>query len=85
MEISVDDQDYTTEWLRSGAVLAAVTGTPVPEVMRGRHLRRAIEAAVRGGNDTDTVACIAGALLGAMWGASAVLKSTSHNVGASCV
>jgi hypothetical protein len=30
MQISVDDQDYTTEWLRSGAVLAAVTGTPRP-------------------------------------------------------
>ena len=30
MEIAVDDQDYTTEWLRSGAVLAAVTGSPRP-------------------------------------------------------
>jgi LysR family transcriptional regulator (chromosome initiation inhibitor) len=30
MEISVDDQDHTSEWLRSGAVLAAVTGTPRP-------------------------------------------------------
>ncbi|MGO4395770.1 LysR family transcriptional regulator ArgP [Variovorax sp. M-6] len=30
MEIAVDDQDHTTEWLRSGAVLAAVTGTPRP-------------------------------------------------------
>ena len=36
------------------------------------HLRRALEAAVRGGRDTDTVAAIAGALLGARWGASAV-------------
>lgn len=27
MEISVDDQDYTAEWLRSGKVLAAVTGS----------------------------------------------------------
>ncbi len=27
MELSVDDQDYTSEWLRSGKVLAAVTGT----------------------------------------------------------
>jgi LysR family transcriptional regulator (chromosome initiation inhibitor) len=27
MEIAVDDQDHTAEWLRSGAVLAAVTGT----------------------------------------------------------
>lgn len=30
MEVAVDDQDYTTEWLRSGAVLAAVTATPRP-------------------------------------------------------
>jgi len=27
MEIAVDDQDHTAEWLRSGAVLAAVTGS----------------------------------------------------------
>jgi LysR family transcriptional regulator (chromosome initiation inhibitor) len=30
MELAVDDQDHTTEWLRSGAVLAAVTGTARP-------------------------------------------------------
>jgi LysR family transcriptional regulator (chromosome initiation inhibitor) len=30
MEVSVDDQDHTTEWLRSGAVLAAVTATARP-------------------------------------------------------
>jgi LysR family transcriptional regulator (chromosome initiation inhibitor) len=27
MEVTVDDQDYTGEWLRTGAVLAAVTGS----------------------------------------------------------
>src|SRR5258708_34915832 len=32
----------------------------------------ALDAAVRGGNDTDTVAAIAGGLLGAAYGASAV-------------
>jgi ADP-ribosyl-[dinitrogen reductase] hydrolase len=36
------------------------------------HLRLALEAAVRGGRDTDTVAAIAGGLLGARWGVSAV-------------
>lgn len=36
------------------------------------HLRRGLEAAVKGGNDTDTVAAIAGGLLGARYGASAV-------------
>lgn len=27
LQVAVDDQDHTAEWLRSGAVLAAVTGT----------------------------------------------------------
>jgi hypothetical protein len=36
------------------------------------HLRNALVAVVRIGNDTDTVAAIAGGLLGARWGASAV-------------
>jgi ADP-ribosylglycohydrolase/predicted protein tyrosine phosphatase len=53
------------------AAWAAVTGTPVPADVPARHLRVGIESAVRGGGDTDTVACIAGALLGAMWGYSA--------------
>ncbi len=30
VELAVDDQDHTGEWLRSGAVLAAVTGSPRP-------------------------------------------------------
>ncbi|MGV0157780.1 ADP-ribosylglycohydrolase family protein [Rhodococcus sp. GB-02] len=37
-----------------------------------RHLQHALEAAVRAGGDTDTTAAIAGGLLGARWGASAV-------------
>jgi ADP-ribosyl-[dinitrogen reductase] hydrolase len=37
-----------------------------------RHLTAALELAVRAGGDTDTTAAIAGALLGARWGASAV-------------
>jgi hypothetical protein len=36
------------------------------------HLQNALELAVRAGNDTDTTAAIAGGLLGARWGASAV-------------
>lgn len=36
------------------------------------HLPAALELAVRAGGDTDTTAAIAGALLGARWGASAV-------------
>jgi LysR family transcriptional regulator (chromosome initiation inhibitor) len=30
MEVAVDNEDYTSEWLRSGKVLAAVTGTVRP-------------------------------------------------------
>ncbi len=60
------------------AAWSAITRTPVPEDDPGRgsfaadHLRLALEAAVRVGHDTDTVAAIAGGLLGARWGASAV-------------
>ena len=41
-------------------------------VLRADHLRIGLEAAVRGGGDTDTVAAIAGGLLGAAYGQSAV-------------
>jgi ADP-ribosylglycohydrolase len=56
----------------------AITTTPIPEddpaqgVFRVDHLRLALDAAVRGGNDTDTVGAISGGLLGAAYGASAV-------------
>ena len=57
---------------------SAITTTPIPQddpasgVFRADHLRLALDAAVRGGGDTDTVAAIAGGLLGAVYGASAV-------------
>jgi ADP-ribosyl-[dinitrogen reductase] hydrolase len=60
------------------AAWSAISRTPVPadDPQAGRfaaqHLQHALEAAVRGGRDTDTVAAIAGGLLGARWGASAV-------------
>ncbi len=54
------------------AAVAAITGTPVPADDPGRHLQQALHSAVRIGDDTDTVAAIAGGLLGARWGASAV-------------
>jgi ADP-ribosylglycohydrolase len=59
------------------AAWSAISRTPVPErddpargVFRCDHFRDGLYAAVRAGNDTDTVAAIAGALLGARWGAS---------------
>ena len=54
------------------AALSAIHHTPIPADEPARHLRDALVAAVRIGNDTDTVAAIAGALLGARWGSSAV-------------
>ena len=56
----------------------AIAMTPIPEyypaegVFRADHLRPALDAVVRGGNDTDSVAAIAGGLLGVAHGASAV-------------
>ncbi len=70
---------------KNGWVVAALQGAwsaivntavpvedPASEVFRADRLRLALEAAVRGGHDTDTVAAIAGGLLGATYGASAV-------------
>lgn len=54
------------------AAVAAVVTTPVPDDVPCLHLQDALHAAVRIGDDTDTVAAIAGGLLGARWGASAV-------------
>lgn len=54
------------------AAWSAISTTAIPTEMPAQHLRLALEAAVRGGNDTDTVAAIAGSLLGAKWGVSAV-------------
>jgi protein-tyrosine phosphatase len=60
------------------AAWSAIATTPIPQddpargVFRVDHLRLALDAAVRGGGDTDTVAAIAGGLLGAAYGASAV-------------
>jgi ADP-ribosyl-[dinitrogen reductase] hydrolase len=54
------------------AAHAAIVQTPIPDELPALHLQHALEAAVRIGYDTDTVAAIAGMVLGARWGASAV-------------
>lgn len=60
------------------AAWSAIATTPMPTddptagTFRADHLRLALDAAVRAGFDTDTVAAIAGGLLGATHGASAV-------------
>jgi ADP-ribosyl-[dinitrogen reductase] hydrolase len=67
---------YTVTALQ--AAVAAITQTAVPDLDPGHsrfpclHLQDSLHAAVRIGHDTDTVAAIAGGLLGARWGASAV-------------
>jgi predicted protein tyrosine phosphatase len=60
------------------AAWAAITQTPVPDhdpakgTYACQHLQHVLQNAVRIGNDTDTVAAIAGGLLGAYWGQSAI-------------
>ncbi|MFT3661432.1 MAG: ADP-ribosylglycohydrolase family protein [Gordonia sp. (in: high G+C Gram-positive bacteria)] len=54
------------------AAWAAIVATPVPDEQPERHLADALWTAIAIGDDTDTVAAIAGALLGARWGAAAV-------------
>lgn len=67
---------YTVTALQ--AAWAAITATPEPPLDQPAgsypclHLQHALQAAVRVGNDTDTIAAIAGGLLGACWGGSAV-------------
>ena len=74
-------RDFTSNgWVVEAlqAAWCAITTTQVPAddpaagVFRADHLRLALEAAVRGGRDADTVAAIAGGLLGGLYGASAV-------------
>lgn len=67
---SFSPNGFTVTALQAAA--AAITQTPIPDAMPCRHLQSALDTAIRVGNDTDTVAAIAGGLLGARWGASAV-------------
>lgn len=68
------------------AAWAAIRQTPVPADAPERasypcqHLQHALHNAVRIGNDTDTVAAIAGGLLGAYWGQSAIPLSWVRKV-----
>lgn len=61
----------TNGWVVDALVCAwhAIATTPG---RGGEHFQKALRKAVALGHDTDTVASIAGALLGACWGASAI-------------
>jgi len=65
-----------TEFQNNGwvihAIQAAYSAIRITQTEDPSHLVAGIEAAVRVGNDTDTVAAIAGGLLGARWGYSAI-------------
>ncbi len=54
------------------AAWSAIVHTPVPADHPEGHFGDALETAIRIGDDTDTVAAIAGGLLGARWGAASV-------------
>ena len=65
-------QDFPEQRLGGARPADRVVGDH-PRRPDGReHLQEALELAVRAGHDTDTTAAIAGGLLGARWGASAV-------------
>jgi ADP-ribosyl-[dinitrogen reductase] hydrolase len=72
---------HPSEWYRSNgwvvaafqAAVAAITSTPVPSSATPcDHLADTLRLVARSGGDTDTVGAIAGALLGARWGGTAV-------------
>jgi ADP-ribosyl-[dinitrogen reductase] hydrolase len=54
------------------AAHAAIVQTPVPYEHPSHHLQHALHRVIAIGHDTDTTAAIAGQLLGAYWGASAI-------------
>jgi ADP-ribosyl-[dinitrogen reductase] hydrolase len=54
------------------AAHAVISQTEIPDRHQAHHFQHALVEAVRIGNDTDTIAAIAGMVLGARWGASAV-------------
>jgi ADP-ribosyl-[dinitrogen reductase] hydrolase len=54
------------------AAWSSIVHTPVPADQPCRHYEAALATAIGIGDDTDTVAAISGALLGARWGASAI-------------
>jgi ADP-ribosyl-[dinitrogen reductase] hydrolase len=54
------------------AAWSAITHTPLRDDAPYTHLQNALDMAVHSGGDTDTVAAIAGGLLGARWGLKAI-------------
>ncbi|WP_407709139.1 ADP-ribosylglycohydrolase family protein [Arthrobacter nitrophenolicus] len=76
--IEAAERSRPRDFVRNGWVVEAFQGAWSAIHYAGRtasgpaHLRASLEEAVRGGRDTDTVAAIAGGLLGAAYGYTAV-------------
>src|SRR4051794_14732130 len=77
--LDVAERSRPADFSHNGWVVEALQGawSAIATTREGNghpaaRLRRALEAAVRGGYDTDTVAAIAGGLVGAAYGACAV-------------
>lgn len=68
--LGLRDNGYTVTALQ--AAWHSIRVTEQDGIDASAHIRDALQAAVRIGGDTDTVAAIAGSLLGARWGASAI-------------
>ncbi|MGE3326372.1 MAG: ADP-ribosylglycohydrolase family protein [Acidimicrobiia bacterium] len=68
-----EPEEFNSNWWAVGALQAAWSAiTHTPDTSDCTHLADSLVNAIRIGGDTDTVAAIAGALLGARWGMSAV-------------
>lgn len=62
------------------ALQAAYKAILITDSNSAESFKLGIEAAVRSGNDTDTIAAIAGALLGARWGYSSIPREWLEQV-----
>lgn len=69
---------FTVSALQAAA--AAIMQTPVPADTPSEHFQHSLHNAIRIGHDTDTVAAIAGGLLGGRWGAEAIPASWRSDV-----
>ena len=72
---SKDPNTFTPNgWVVSAfqAALSVISHTEIPKANPSEHFRNALINAVKIGDDTDTVASIAGAYLGSKWGKGAI-------------
>jgi ADP-ribosylglycohydrolase len=75
--LEVAERSVPSDFKHNGWVVEALQSAwcAISTTSGPNHLQKALEAAVRGGRDTDTVAAIAGGLLGAAYGDRAVPRA----------